>query len=288
MAESTVLTELSKAELALAKASSLIEMKQLRDQAAALGVLADAQGFERAAQQAKIFQLKAERKAGEWLSQHSRPEGRPRKLGHDVRVISSTLEEAGLSPKKAYRWQLEAKVPEPEFRKWLGHLADQGTEISAAGLQRFAKQLTGGPREVSKPTQRHECPECGQVHVIKASPTRLARPPVEGANHVRRIAELAFREVRPVSLPANGKEQGSLWWQPLRELCDMAGWKAERVAVLIWEADAKMRLDNLTVSSPKSLIKVANAIVGEFRARRREPSPTMLAKAKVFCDQHLQ
>src|SRR3990167_8154253 len=120
---SDALTELSKAETALAKASDIVQMKQLRDQAAALAVLAEAQGFEHAAQQAKIFQLKAERKAGEWLGKHGPKPGNPqlsprgtigqtpKEVSHEGTHIAESLDDLGISRNQSSRWQLEATVP---------------------------------------------------------------------------------------------------------------------------------------------------------------------------------
>ena len=66
----TAIVEISKAEQALARADDIQEMMELRDKAAAFVLFANAQGFKEAAQKAKIFQLKAERKAGAWLAEN--------------------------------------------------------------------------------------------------------------------------------------------------------------------------------------------------------------------------
>lgn len=269
--------ELNKAERALAKASSIVEMKQLRDQAAAIAILADAQGFERAAQQAKIFQLKAERKAGAWLGEFGRkPEnGRPKEVSH-----AATLNDLGISRSQSSRWQLEAEVPEHQFKQWVGNQVDNEKEVTAVGLQRFAKQLKGGPSKAkAKPT--HECRDCGQVHPIKDQVLDYRK------NDIRKLAELAFRHVRPLDLPAKPSEQGALWWQPLKEFCDMGRWQPERIVVLMWSADQKMRLSSLTVSSPKSLIKNARDLLGEFRSGELEPNPELIARAEDFCAKHI-
>ena len=68
--QNTAIVEINKAELALDSANDIHEMLQLRDTASAYEVLANARGFKDVAQKAKIFQLKAERKAGDWLDKN--------------------------------------------------------------------------------------------------------------------------------------------------------------------------------------------------------------------------
>lgn len=68
--ENKALAEISIAQQALDRANDIHEILDLRDKAMAMQIFANAQGFEEAAQKAKIYQLKAERKAGEWLSKN--------------------------------------------------------------------------------------------------------------------------------------------------------------------------------------------------------------------------
>lgn len=63
--ENKALAEISIAQQALDRANDIHEILDLRDKAMAMQIFANAQGFEEAAQKAKIYQLKAERKAGE-------------------------------------------------------------------------------------------------------------------------------------------------------------------------------------------------------------------------------
>lgn len=68
MEENTALIEINRAQQALERANDIHEIIDLRDKAMAFQLLANARGFKEAAQEAKIYQLKAERKAGEWLA----------------------------------------------------------------------------------------------------------------------------------------------------------------------------------------------------------------------------
>lgn len=135
MEENTsAIVEINKAEQALERAADIHEMLELRDKAAALKVFADAQGFKEAAQKAKIFQLKAERKAGDWLRENVSA-GNPQ-LSQDATI--SQLPD-GIDRWESSRWQLEAEVPEEKFHEWVDDCLSTGKEISAAGLQRLAR-----------------------------------------------------------------------------------------------------------------------------------------------------
>jgi hypothetical protein len=112
------------AEKALQRADSIGEIMVLRDKAAAVQLFANAQGFKEAAQKAKIFQLKAERKAGSWLDENVERGGNP-KL-HDV-----TLDEIDISKQDSSRYQLQAALPEEKFNEWIDESLANGNENPA-------------------------------------------------------------------------------------------------------------------------------------------------------------
>jgi len=136
MSENTAIIEINKAELALERANDIHELLELRDTAAAYEVLANARGFQEAAQKAKIFQLKAERKAGAWLENNVTHEGGNPQLSQDATV---GLLPDGVSRSESSRWQLQAKVPEPIFNEWIDDCLMTGKEITASGLREIAK-----------------------------------------------------------------------------------------------------------------------------------------------------
>ena len=134
---STALVEISLAEQALERAADIHEMLFLRDKAAAFQVFADAQGFKEAAQKAKIFQLKAERKAGKWLDENvDHKGGYADKLFQDERALPD-----GITNNDSHRWRLEAKVPEEKFNDWVDHCLSIGKEITASGLQTEGRRI---------------------------------------------------------------------------------------------------------------------------------------------------
>lgn len=128
-----VLVEINRAEQALEAASDIYEMLNLRDMAAAYELIASARGFKEAAQKAKIFQLKAERKAGEWLAENVE------QGGHNSKSHDETLLPDGIDKYESSRWQQEAKVSEEIFNDWIDECLSTNKEITAAGLRRLAK-----------------------------------------------------------------------------------------------------------------------------------------------------
>lgn len=132
MEENTALTEIDKAQKALDRANDIQEIINLRDKVMAMQVFAAAQGFEEAAQKAKIYQLKAERKAGDWLEKNVR------QGGHNSKSQDETLLPNGVDKYESSRWQTEASVPEETFNEWIDECLSTKKEISAAGLRRMA------------------------------------------------------------------------------------------------------------------------------------------------------
>lgn len=131
------LVRLSRAEQALAEAGDILDILELRSKAKAIAIIAIAENLGDLAQQAKIFQIKAERKAGVWLSENIRP-GRPT-TGDDI----IKLEDLDITYNDSSRWQLMAKVEEEKFNEWLDERLLKGHEITAGGLRVYAKNLLG-------------------------------------------------------------------------------------------------------------------------------------------------
>jgi len=130
------IVRLSKAEQALAEASDILDILELRSKAKAIEVIAAAEQLGELAQKAKVFQLKAERKAGLWLQENIKP-GRP---SQDGKV---TLNDLQISYNDSSRWQLMAKIPEDKFYAWLDERLAKGHEITAGGLRAYARNLLG-------------------------------------------------------------------------------------------------------------------------------------------------
>lgn len=135
--ENAALVEISKAQQALERANDIHEIIDLRDKSMAFQILANAKGFKEAAQEAKIYQLRAERKAGEWLADNVDHKG------GDANTLlqDETALPDGIDRNESHRWQLEASVPEPVFNEWLDDCLSTNREISASALQHKAREL---------------------------------------------------------------------------------------------------------------------------------------------------
>src|SRR5688500_66945 len=139
------LTVLDQASKLLAEATSLDEIKTIRDKAEAARTYARAAklGLELQNRAAEI-KLRAERKAGCYL-------GTLKLRGGDRRskqYAALTLNDLGISRDQSRRWQHLASVPEEEFDSYLKAMNQQRREVTSAGLLRIARKPRGGSRRL--------------------------------------------------------------------------------------------------------------------------------------------
>lgn len=85
-----------------------------------------------------------------------------------------------------------------------------------------------------------------------------------------------FSETTGLSLPKlntakQKKAAGSLWFTPIREICDLVEWRKDDAQVLVDAAIARMDGDKLTIASPGSILKVCQSIVGEVKRGSYKP-----------------
>jgi hypothetical protein len=137
VAAETTLARISQARRALAAASTLDDVLQIRDQAEALRVYAKAASDSlEAANAAAEIKLRAERKAGEMLAAMEKRDGgdAARARSHDVTELPPSLEDLGIDKMQSSRWQREANVPEQKFEEYLTLCRDERREVTQAGL----------------------------------------------------------------------------------------------------------------------------------------------------------
>lgn len=152
----TTIARISEARRALAAASTLEDVMQIRDQAEALRVYvkAAADGLE-AANAAAEIKLRAERKAGEMLSRMENAKTGPKELGNTT--LPNSLDDLGIDKMQSSRWQREAKVPEEEFEAYIESCCYEGKEVTQAGLLKIANgshvSLNSGENEWYTPPQ---------------------------------------------------------------------------------------------------------------------------------------
>ena len=125
--EARQLSALGRAFRALAEASSLEEVKLIRDQAEAVRVYARSASMGLEVQdQAAELKLRCERKGGELLTGMHLRGGNRRS---NSRRESWKLEQLGIDHNQSHRWQLEASVPDEEFRNSFSVAARNKREI---------------------------------------------------------------------------------------------------------------------------------------------------------------
>jgi hypothetical protein len=126
------------ASKALAKATTLQDVLNVKDVAAAMKTLLAQQGQSQHLQnQAAELKLRAERKAGTLLSEMELKPG-VKSISDNVSSIDS-LESLGITPKQSSRWQQEATVSEDDFTKMVADVNESGEELTQAKLLKLAR-----------------------------------------------------------------------------------------------------------------------------------------------------
>lgn len=133
--------KINAAKLALSQASDIYQILEIRDRAAAMAAYADAKGAAEAANYAKEVQLRAERKAGEFLREMPKNQGV--KLGGNTMLPPGnepTYSDLGIHKMQAQRWQLAADLPEEQFEQIISTAIDTGKELTAKEVLNAAKE----------------------------------------------------------------------------------------------------------------------------------------------------
>jgi uncharacterized protein YceH (UPF0502 family) len=136
--EETALAKIDRAKLALAEATTLNEVLDIRDKAAAMVVYAEAKGAGEAAQIAKELQLRAERKAGAFIAQMPKNPGGQREQesyrSHRVTGSPPSLADLGVEKMQSSRWQSIADIPEEVFEEAIESAKAKSTELTQTAL----------------------------------------------------------------------------------------------------------------------------------------------------------
>jgi N6-adenosine-specific RNA methylase IME4 len=152
---------LEQAKALLAQASSVDEVKDVRDRAEALRMYAKQAGLGLDMQnQAAEVKLRAERRAGELLAEMPKHNGDPR--SHDV----TRLSDLGIQKMESSRWQRIASLPEAAFESYIGMALEARREVTTSGALKLAKQ-TREQSDASSPLP--QLPD-GMFRTITADP----------------------------------------------------------------------------------------------------------------------
>lgn len=170
---------LDEARVAIEKATTVKEAKEVKDRAEAIEIYAKRVEYGEILQQRCVeIRLRAERKAGELLTQEKLARGgRPAdpETGHSrVTGLSeeTTLGDLGLTKNQSYKWQKIAAIPEAAFEDAVA------AAQSEADLLRLASKLNAPPKPPPPPPPRPPMPpEPGQRPVDPSpfAPDRVKR-----------------------------------------------------------------------------------------------------------------
>lgn len=138
------LTRFDAARLALAAATTVDEVKDIRDKAAALQAYMAQSGATLEMQNhCADIKIRAERRAGELIfemreSGELASIGRPEKRSHDAIL---NLSDVGIDRSQAHRWQQIATIPTNDFEKYIVGTKETGKELTTAGALKLAKKI---------------------------------------------------------------------------------------------------------------------------------------------------
>jgi hypothetical protein len=100
----------------------------------------------------------------------------------------------------------------------------------------------------------------------ESNQTQIKELPLSN-NEKRKLAEEYFRDLTGLR-PNGDKSDPTLWWQPLKHICEVAGWNATQINFYITAGFERNVENDWQVSSPKSIVKSVNAIKGEINTNR--------------------
>ena len=170
------LVKLDEAKRALAEASTLQEIKDIRDKAEAIKAYVKAAGYSLEMQnQAAETKLRAERKGGELLKEMEKSKGSKgnqytEKLDRLHDATSPTLKDLGIEKTQSMRWQQIADLPEVIFEEVIEETKEEKKELTQALMLRESKDF-----QLQKKKAEHaELPKTvlpeGEFNLVYADP----------------------------------------------------------------------------------------------------------------------
>lgn len=229
------LAALQHARTVLEHASSLTDVKALRDQSEALRSYCQAAGLGLAMQnECAELKLRAERKAGEMLA--GNPEVGPGK--------GDTLSHLGIQRHQSSRWQRVASLPEAEFDAYIAETVTADRELTTAGALQRARAIAA-QNPVARPRLHIISTDGGLPGLDGVFSTIVADPPWQYGNTSTRNAAnkhyptMTIDELLALDVEAHAGDDAHLYlWTTapfLREAFDvMAAWGFTYKTNAVW------------------------------------------------------
>lgn len=135
----TELVRYDAARHALQVASSVDEVKDIRDKAQAMAAYARQAKDTQLVEWATEIKVRAERRAGEMLAEMPKHNGGNPNLSHDTTGSPPTLESLGVTRDQSSRWQKLAAVPEEQFEQAVAAAKEVAGEVTTAAMLRLGR-----------------------------------------------------------------------------------------------------------------------------------------------------
>lgn len=154
----TQLTKYDAARCALQVASTVDEVKDIRDKSEAMAAYARQAQDTELLKWATEIKVRAERRAGQMLAEMPKASGAKGNPGgqgaavvrsHDGTAQTLTLAEMDISKNESSRWQKLAAVSDEQFESAVAAAKDKAGEVTTAAMMRAAK-----PNDEQKPTKQ--------------------------------------------------------------------------------------------------------------------------------------
>ncbi|MHB0958738.1 MAG: methyltransferase-A70 family protein [Pirellulaceae bacterium] len=187
MVEPRELVLLTKAQQVLAQASSLDEVKQFRDKAAAVRAYAQkARLGKHLLMDAAALRIRAERRLGQMLKETNLADSAPGNQYTDAANRTPTaavlLKELGITKNESARSQRIAEIADEHFEQYLAVCAQTEREPTFAGLLRLLRPHQGPPAQLHCQERNSETlPDGTELSIIGSDYTTvLSIPPWPG------------------------------------------------------------------------------------------------------------
>ena len=238
------LVHFEKARRELALASTIDEVKDIRDRAEALRVYCKQVGESLEMQNlCAEIKIRAERRAGEILSEMEKHKGgRPKNHSHDDSGFPR-LRDLGIDGNKSSRWQKISEIPEESFEDYIRATKSKEKELTSAGALLLASEIQRQraiadlERNIEKtpsiPDQKYE------VILIDPPWAYYLRQGQTGRRNTTPYPTMTLEEIKKIPVQDLGAEDAILWlWVTNSHLPDafeiVKEWGFQYKVLLTW------------------------------------------------------